>query len=266
VTDQENLTVQPSHLLLVLFLTFFVLLFGFYAAGESENKAVMVLLECLIALPVLVFVQVRQLSFREIFHLRQTSLSILFYSALIGLGTSVVAHEMEQIVQILIPMDPEILEKVQRMLTIHSLTDGIFLIMGAVMIASVAEEMLFRGFVQGVLEKHSNVTRGVMSTALIFAVFHLNPWGFLEYMLIGVLFGVVVWKTGSIFPAVVAHGVHNLFAVVIVNTPPERLKWYVWGDHVSPVWVAAGLAFIIFGFRSMYQITDKQSRNSAISI
>lgn len=266
MTEKDNPEIPPIHLFLVLSLTFFVLLFGFFAAGESESKSIMLLLECLIALPVLVFVYIKRLRFLDIFRLRRTPIPTILLGALIGLGTSVVVHEMEQIIQLLIPMNPEIIEKVQRMLTFHTLTEGILLFFSAVLTASVAEEMLFRGFLQGALERQTNITRGIMSTALIFAIFHFNPWGFLEYMLIGVLFGVMVWKTGSILPSIVAHAVHNIFAIWIINTDPVRLNWYTWGDHVSPLWVAAGLAFIVFGFRSLYQITDKQSQNSAISI
>jgi len=258
VTDKEIPDIQPVHLFLVLSVTFLALLFGFYAAGESESKGVMLLLECLIAVPVIIFIQLKRLSFQDIFRLRRTSFSVCFIGGFIGLGTSVVAHEFEQIVQVFVPMDPEILEKVEHMLTFDSLPEGILLILGAVVIASVAEEMLFRGFVQGTLERQSNVTKGIMTTALLFAIFHLNPWGFLEYMLIGVLFGVMVWKTGSILPAVVAHAVHNIFAITLINTDPAHLTWYTWKDHVSPIWVVVGLVLIVLGFRFLYQFTDKQ--------
>lgn len=76
--------------------------------------------------------------------------------------------------------------------------------------APLVEEVAFRGLLYGALEKAGRSTGTcVVVSAVVFAVFHLEP-GRLPLLLVsGVVLGVVRARTGSTGAAVVAHVVNN---------------------------------------------------------
>lgn len=83
--------------------------------------------------------------------------------------------------------------------------------------APVVEELAFRGLVFAGLRKHgfSPVITIVLS-ALIFALFHLEPSRILVLAGVGLVLGYLRWRTGSLGACMVAHCVNNLPAAVLV--------------------------------------------------
>ena len=47
-------------------------------------------------------------------------------------------------------------------------------------------------------------------------MFHLDFIGLLPRTLLGIYFGILVWRSGSILPAMLAHGANNLLAFALV--------------------------------------------------
>lgn len=82
------------------------------------------------------------------------------------------------------------------------------ILLGAVL-AGVAEEALFRGVMLTGLRKHLPPAAAVLICALLFAAMHLSPWRFLPQFALGCLLGWLTLRTGSCWPAAVAHAVHN---------------------------------------------------------
>lgn len=77
-----------------------------------------------------------------------------------------------------------------------------------------AEELLFRGVLYGWLRRWGVVLATVVS-ALVFGLFHVAPLIVIGAAVIGALNAVLYEKSGSIWPAVVAHAANNvlLFAI-----------------------------------------------------
>lgn len=68
-----------------------------------------------------------------------------------------------------------------------------------------SEEILFRGYVQRrLLERWPPVVAIIVSSTL-FAAFHILPHTIVFAFPIGLWFGVMAWKTGSIWPTILAH-------------------------------------------------------------
>ncbi len=81
-------------------------------------------------------------------------------------------------------------------------------------IVPIAEELFFRGFVYGALERRRGALVAGGVTVLVFAVAHLpqqwGAWGpFLSVTVTGLVLTVVRASTRSIVPSVVAHLTHN---------------------------------------------------------
>lgn len=84
------------------------------------------------------------------------------------------------------------------------------LISGVVLAAPVCEELFFRGVVQRGLGSRFAPARSVVLCSLLFSLFHLDPVGFLARFELGVLFGLLAWRSGSLWPAIGAHLANNL--------------------------------------------------------
>ncbi len=78
--------------------------------------------------------------------------------------------------------------------------------------AAICEEVLFRGTVMPSLERYGTLPALVFSS-LLFAVFHLTFLNFLSALILGLLIGLVVIKTGSILAGIYYHFLNNTLAV-----------------------------------------------------
>jgi len=89
----------------------------------------------------------------------------------------------------------------------------------ALLFAGVAipEEVLFRGFIlRGLLGHHRPMVAIWLST-MLFVIAHGNPLQFPVALMIGATAGWYFQATGSLWPGVVAHGLHNLMIVLFLE-------------------------------------------------
>jgi Predicted metal-dependent membrane protease len=102
------------------------------------------------------------------------------------------------------------------------------LVLVVISVGPLVEELLFRGVLLSALLQRWHAGWAVTLTSLAFALIHLPGLQYQWYALPGLalLALVLAWlrlRSGSIWPAVVAHGVNNLLAVlgwfVAVNLP-----------------------------------------------
>jgi len=77
-------------------------------------------------------------------------------------------------------------------------------------LAGIFEELLFRGPIQTALMRKNNPWFAIIVTALLFAAAHLDLHGMGIRAALGILLGWVVWRTGSIFPAMMIHAFYDM--------------------------------------------------------
>ena len=83
--------------------------------------------------------------------------------------------------------------------------------------APIVEEIAFRGMLYNSLRKKGlGAFWTIAITAVAFSVFHFEPIRFFLLLPIGVMYGLVRWKTGSLGASMVAHGVNNTPAALVV--------------------------------------------------
>jgi len=81
------------------------------------------------------------------------------------------------------------------------------------LLAPVAEELVFRGLLYGWLAgRWSNLVAFILSS-LAFAAAHTEPLHILMVLPLGLWFGWLRWRTGSLVPTIVAHIINNTIAV-----------------------------------------------------
>jgi uncharacterized protein len=94
-----------------------------------------------------------------------------------------------------------------------------------ILLAGITEEIVFRGFILQELERKLCFWKANIIASLLFLVIHYPIWiqngtfftiGSHTYVfLLGLVFGFVFKKTGSLWAVVILHSVHNLFASMV---------------------------------------------------
>jgi hypothetical protein len=94
------------------------------------------------------------------------------------------------------------------------------LLLGFLVIAiipGIGEELVFRGLVQNhVFRLSRNIHVAIWVSALLFGLFHLQFYGLVPRMFLGVLFGYLYYFSGNIIYPMVAHFFNNGFTVIML--------------------------------------------------
>lgn len=83
-------------------------------------------------------------------------------------------------------------------------------------IAPIAEETFFRGFVYPALRKKLGVWAGIWTTALIFALFHARVWMIIPVAAMGAALGLLYEQEKSLGPPIMLHSLNNLLSLIII--------------------------------------------------
>lgn len=89
------------------------------------------------------------------------------------------------------------------------------LVAGISLAAPFCEEFFYRGLLQRGLAERLPIARAIVVTALLFSLMHFDPVGFLARFELGLLFGLLAWRGGSLWPAIGAHAANNITSLVI---------------------------------------------------
>jgi len=145
----------------------------------------------------------------------------------------------------MLPPMPEWLEE-----TLGSLTGGNFwlnLLCVSIM-APFFEEWLCRGMIlRGLLGRKVKPVWAIVISAIFFAVIHMNPWQAIVAFILGVLFGYVYYRTGSLKLTMLMHFTNNTFALVIGHI--DSLSDYeTWQDMLGNMfWIYFAISILILG-------------------
>lgn len=173
--------------------------FGDVSAGLAATEIL------LIMLPALLFVRFKGVSLTEGLRLRRVSLSIAGLSILMGVGVWGIAFTLYQL---LLPITGEFPDAGLVHKTLPSFC--LLLLCGAVL-PGICEEILFRGVIQSVLSRRGSMW-AIVVTSVLFGLFHLHPSNIIPPILIGIVLGLLVERTGSIVPAMLLHFATNATA------------------------------------------------------
>ena len=94
----------------------------------------------------------------------------------------------------------------------HSLPELIFVLVTVALVPAVCEEFLFRGLVQQNVSERLGKAGGAVVAGVIFGLYHLNPFSIVPLVCIGIFLGFVMYRSGSLLLAVIAHFVNNAVA------------------------------------------------------
>ena len=125
----------------------------------------------------------------------------------------------------------------------------VWILLTMALVPAVCEELLFRGFVLNQLLGPETRARAVLVSAVLFGIFHRHLLLILPAFLAGILFAVMVRRSRSLVPAILAHFTVNAGAVALSNSQvAASVDWLVGkGPVPTAVLAASGIGLIVFG-------------------
>ena len=174
--------------------------------------------------------------------------------ALIVSGMTIATAFAAEPISSLLPEMPEWFEQIM-----SGLTGGNFILsfICVSIFAPLFEEWLCRGVVLRGLLTTMRPASAIAVSAAFFAVLHMNPWQALPAFLLGVVFGYVYYKTGSLKLTILMHFVNNTMALVMSRIPSLQ-DAETFADVMSP-WayacvIAACIIFLAAAFITLRAI------------
>ena len=143
------------------------------------------------------------------------------------------------------------------------------LLLGILVVAvipGIGEELVFRGLVQNhVLRITKNIHVAIWVGAFLFSLFHLQFYGLLPRMLLGVMFGYLYYFSGNIIYPMIAHFVNNGFTLImlyfyqqgIVDFNIEDTDVLPWPQVIFSTGITIILFFIFQKLANRLTIDDK---------
>lgn len=86
----------------------------------------------------------------------------------------------------------------------------------AVVVAPIAEELVFRAGIFRFLRSHVGYALALLAPAIVFSALHGNLASFLPLVVLAVIFSLAYERTGHIGTTMVAHGLFNLNTIVVL--------------------------------------------------
>ncbi len=120
--------------------------------------------------------------------------------------------------QWLVPVPPEVIEKLQRALVPTDGSRSLWVILFVTALTpAVCEEALFRGPILRGLSSRLPAGAAIVVTGLLFGLFHMDLWRLLPTALLGMMLSWIAWQSESIVPAMLAHGLNNGLLLVLAS-------------------------------------------------
>ena len=93
-------------------------------------------------------------------------------------------------------------------------TARVVVAISAVVVAPIQEELIFRGYLYGVLRRYLGIAPGILTNALVFAGIHQSAPSFGGLFVLAVCLTLAYEWTGSIFVPMTMHALFNAFTVI----------------------------------------------------
>lgn len=126
---------------------------------------------------------------------------------------------------------------------------GLVMVLATVVTAPIAEEVMFRGLIQSRLKRAMPGWLAVVISALLFGVCHGHPVWMAYAFVLGLFFGLMAHRSGSILPSMLAHLIFNGIGQLSVALEDTL-------DPMIPLRIlaAAGIVVCLFARRGLMDL------------
>jgi membrane protease YdiL (CAAX protease family) len=134
--------------------------------------------------------------------------------------------------------------------TFRAMSRNVFGIISIAIMAPLVEELLFRGAIQGyMLRKGMKPLHSILIASAIFGIVHMNPIQIPFAFAIGLIFGWLYYRTGSVVPGIIGHFINNSIACLQMATLTEEEF-----NTKTIEWLGAGPTYALFALSLVVMI------------
>lgn len=135
-------------------------------------------------------------------------------------------------------------------------------ILKVVIMAPVIEELIFRGVIMhGLMRNYSKFT-AIFVSALMFALFHLNPWQFPATFILGIVLGILMLRTRNIYLCILGHAINNGLVLISIQYWSEIQKTsFFQSSKTNQLLISALIAGAAFALIFLLSLQRKPKSN-----
>lgn len=130
------------------------------------------------------------------------------------------------------------------------------------LLPAVCEEMLFRGLILSGFRSMGKWP-AIVATALLFGLAHASIYRLLPTLFLGIVFGWVVWRTGSVLAGMVCHLLNNGLMATLAHSREMVREWGLLGTTYLPwSYIAAGSLLMLAG---LWLVSRQRHQSSGVT-
>ena len=188
--------------------------------GGFSKQTIIVLIATVGTPAVLMAIILTRKPFKSL-RLRKCSISMVLAGFLLALCFHPLITWITSVVIQLYPPSTDMAVMQQLMDNILSGSPGVWAIIAVIAIApAIIEELAFRGFILSGMQSIGSNFKAIIFTSILFGVAHAVFQQTIITFFVGCVLGFIAVRTGSIFPCMAYHAVHNSVYALISQTGP----------------------------------------------
>lgn len=164
---------------------------------------------------------------------------LIMFSAGWAVGITAEWNMQWEVPQVFHELESQADKLTRNMLQMHHFGDLLLNLALIAVLPALAEELFFRGVLQRlIIQLVRQPWIGVLLTAILFSLVHLQMLSFLPRVVLGFLLGAIYLVSGNLWLSILGHFLNNgmqvvavyLFQMKIINDDPlqsETVSWYV---------------------------------------
>lgn len=160
-----------------------------------------------------------QNKFREVFALKFFNLLLIIPIIILLPGLQYLVGLLNVLVEKVIPAPPWFWELFNRIFENRFGFWGVFF--KVAILAPIVEESLFRGIIMHGLMKNYKSWYAILISAILFSLFHLNPWQMTYTFFLGLFLGLLMIRSRSLPLCIIAHSINNIIVLYSITSKKE---------------------------------------------
>lgn len=208
---KKNPSIIYTNFLFLIIALLITTIGGFF---QQKNLYIgtLILEYLMVFLPIIFYLKIKRYDLKEVLRLNRISFKQIVYIVFIVLFSYPIAVFFNYIGLLILSRFGRVLPN--QIPIPENLKEFLIEIIIISLTPCICEEVAFRGLI---MKSYENLGRrkAIIYSAILFGLFHFNLQNLLGPIFLGLLFGVLVYKTNSIFASMIGHMVNNTIALLI---------------------------------------------------
>lgn len=209
--SRKNFSIIDTNFLFLI-IALLLLSIGTWVQERQIYMGLIITEYLLILFPVILYLKVKRHNLKEFLRINSLSFKQILYIVLIVILSYPIAVFFNYLGILLLSKFGRIMPNP---IPIPSdINEFLFEFFIVALTPGLCEEIMFRGMIMKSYEVYDR-KKAIVLSAVLFGIFHFNFQNLLGPIFLGILFGILVSKTKSLFSSIIGHTINNTIALII---------------------------------------------------